>query len=85
MSESKSKRPFEVFVRWLDGYLEWFTADEIRISETLITMRLASEHPEAGNRQIPLRNVRWYSIYPEDHEALYLKEMKDEKSVSPDA
>jgi hypothetical protein len=78
----KEKRPFEVFVRWLDGYFEWFTADEIRISDTLIWLRLSKKYHHDGrpaNRQIPLKNVRWYATYPENHESLYLDEIEDDK------
>ena len=55
---------FIVSVRWLDGYFESFRARQIRISETLIWLRLKNHK----NRNIPLKNVRWYSVYPESHE-----------------
>ncbi len=53
-----------VTVRWFDGYLESFRARQIRAGEALLWMRLES----GKNRNIPLRNVRWYSMYPESHE-----------------
>ena len=55
---------YVIYVRWLDGYFESFGVKQIRISETLIWMRLEG----GNNRNIPLRNVRWYSVYPESHE-----------------
>ncbi len=55
---------YDVSVRWLDGYFESFGARQIRISESLIWLRLKN----GNNRNIPLKNVRWYSVYPESHE-----------------
>ena len=57
---------FIVFIRWLDGYFESFNARQIRISESLIWLRLNNHK----NRNIPLKNVRWYSVYPEIHEEI---------------
>jgi len=54
----------EVNVRWFDGYLENFDVEEVRFGSDLLWMRLANKQ----NRHIPLRNVRWFSIYPESHE-----------------
>lgn len=59
-------------VRWLDGYYESFNAIQIRISESLIWFRLKN----GKNRNIPLKNIRWYSIYPEIHEMVYIKKVK---------
>lgn len=52
-----------VSVRWFDGYLEEFKASEVRFGSDLLWMRLAG----GGNRHIPLRQVRWYSVTPESH------------------
>lgn len=60
----ETDRDFVVAIRWLDGYLESFRARQIRISESLIWLRLK----DGKNRNIPLMNVRWYSVYPESHE-----------------
>ncbi len=51
-------------VRWFDGYLETFEVSEIRHGSDLLWMRLKDNK----NRHIPLREVRWFSIYPESHE-----------------
>jgi hypothetical protein len=53
-----------VNVRWHDGYLETFDADEVRFGSDLLWMHLTS----SGNRHIPLRTVRWFSLSPESHE-----------------
>jgi len=54
-----------VHVRWLDGYLERFECDnDVRVSKDFIFMRLTI----GQNRNIPMCNVRWYSILPESHE-----------------
>ena len=53
----------DVYVMWLDGYLETFSARQIRISESKIWIRQTNFQ----NRNIPLTNVRWYSTYPEIH------------------
>jgi hypothetical protein len=53
----------QVSVRWLDGYLEEFTASEVRFGCDLLWMRLTN----ATNRHIPLRSVRWFSVTPESH------------------
>ena len=47
-----------VSVRWFDGYLEEFTASEVRFGSDLLWIRL----PSGGNRHIPLRTVRWFSV-----------------------
>jgi len=52
-----------VSVRWWDGYLEEFEASEVRFGSDLLWMRLA----EGGNRHIPLRGVRWFSLSKESH------------------
>lgn len=52
-----------VSVRWHDGYLEEFTAAEVRFGSDLLWMRLAN----GSNRHIPLRSVRWFSTTPESH------------------
>jgi hypothetical protein len=53
-----------VNVRWHDGYREVFETSEVRFGVDLLWMRLA----DGGNRHIPLRSVRWFSISGEDHE-----------------
>lgn len=58
---------YTISVRWLDGLFESFAARQIRISETLIWLRLK----DGANRSIPLSNVRWYAVYPECHEKNY--------------
>lgn len=54
-----------VNVRWFDAYFESFEASEVRFGSHYLWMRLAS----GGNRQIPLGNVRWFSVTPESHES----------------
>lgn len=51
-------------VRWNDGYLEQFEAEEVRFGCDLLWMHLIN----GGNRHIPLRSVRWFSVTPESHE-----------------
>lgn len=53
-----------VSVRWWDAYFEDFEAVEVRFGSDLLWMKLKA----GGNRHIPLRAVRWFSIYPESHE-----------------
>lgn len=55
--------PILVSVRWHDGYLEEFTASEVRFGSDLLWMRLVS----GQNRHVPLRTVRWFSVTPESH------------------
>lgn len=55
---------FIISVRWIDGYFESFRARQVRISESLLWFRLKNHK----NRNIPMINVRWYSVYPEIHE-----------------
>ncbi len=55
----------QVFVRWNDGYLEEFEVDEVRFGSDLLWLRLK----DGVNRHIPLRQVRWFSVYPESHES----------------
>jgi hypothetical protein len=52
-----------VNVRWWDGYLETFKASEVRFGSDLLWIRLV----DGGNRHIPLRNVRWFSLSKESH------------------
>lgn len=61
---TKTTAEVTVSVRWWDGYLEKFEATEARFGSDLLWMRLA----EGGNRHIPLRSVRWFSLTPESHE-----------------
>lgn len=63
-ADDETDEEFVVSVRWLDGLFESFNAKQIRISEGLMWMRLRDD----SNRNIPLMNVRWYSVYPESHE-----------------
>lgn len=60
-----SERPIVVTVRWHDGYIERFEASEVRAGCDLLWIRQA----EGGERQIPLRSVRWFSRSVESHEA----------------
>lgn len=54
-----------ISVRWFDGYLETFTdVVDTRSGSDLLWIRLS----DGKNRNIPLRHVRWFSIYPESHE-----------------
>ncbi|SMC38345.1 hypothetical protein [Papillibacter cinnamivorans] len=52
-----------VNVRWHDGYLETFMAQEVRFGSDLLWMRLS----DGQNRHIPLRSVRWFSLSKESH------------------
>lgn len=54
-----------VSVRWFDGYLEEFESTEVRFGSDLLFMRLAN----GRNRQIPLRNVRWFAMTEESHQS----------------
>jgi len=54
----------EVHVRWFDGYIESFKAIEVKFGSDLLWMKL----DDTCNRHIPLREVRWFSVYPESHE-----------------
>ena len=58
------KNKILVTVRWFDGYMEKFESEEIRFGNALLWMRLI----DGKNRHIPLREVRWFSSYPESHE-----------------
>jgi len=60
----ETDKDYEISIRWLDGYFESFNARQIRISKSLMWLRLKN----GNNRNIPLMNVRWYSVYPESHE-----------------
>lgn len=54
-----------VSVRWFDGYLEEFNATEVRFGSDLLFLRLI----DGKNRQIPLRQVRWFSMSKESHQS----------------
>lgn len=54
----------KVNTRWHDGYLEAFEAEEVRFGSDLLWLRINKNE----NRHVPLRSVRWFSIYPESHE-----------------
>lgn len=58
------KKFIDVTVRWHDGYLEEFKAEEVRFGCDLLWVRLV----DGKNRHIPLRSVRWFSQNPESHE-----------------
>jgi len=64
--EVKTARPGRIIVnvRWHDAYFEEFKCDEVRFGSDLLWMRLL----KGGNRHIPLRSVRWFSVTPESHE-----------------
>lgn len=60
----QSMEHITVNVRWFDGYLEVFNCSDIRFGSDLLWMRLTT----GKNRHVPLRQVRWFSTYPESHE-----------------
>ena len=53
-----------VTVRWHDGYIEQFEAEEVRFGCDLLWIRLI----DGANRHIPLRSVRWFGLKVESHE-----------------
>lgn len=55
----------KVTVRWHDGYLEEFDAEEVRFGSDLLWMRLS----DGKNRHIPLRSVRWFGMSKESHQS----------------
>ena len=55
-----------VNVRWNDGYLEHFICSDVRFGSDHLWLKLK----EGTNRHIPLRQVRWFSLDPESHEAI---------------
>ena len=57
----------QVCVRWWDAYFEEFAAVQVRFGSDLLWIRTK----EGNNRHIPLRHVRWFSVYPESHEEVY--------------
>ena len=63
-----------VAVRWWDGYLEEFEASEVRFGSDLLWIKQV----DGKNRHIPLRQVRWFSLYPESHESLEVKQIREE-------
>ena len=62
-----------VNVRWFDGYLEIFEAEEVRFGNSYLWMRLL----DGQNRHIPLIQVRWFSLSVESHALTVKKEMKE--------
>ena len=54
----------DVTVRWFDGYKEDFEATEVRFGNSYLWMRLSN----GQNRQIPLTQVRWFSLSIESHQ-----------------
>lgn len=61
---------YQVTVRWWDGYLEEFAATDVRFGVDLLFLVLATEKDKAPlNRHIPLRHVRWFSVYPPTQES----------------
>lgn len=63
------EKEIKVSVRWFDGYLEEFTCSEVRFGSDLLWMRLCDD----PNRNIPLRQVRWFSQTPESHATITKK------------
>lgn len=55
----------KVTVRWFDGYLEEFEAEEVRFGSDLLFIRLE----DGRNRHIPLRQVRWFGLSKESHQS----------------
>lgn len=62
-AKEETDNDYIVEVQWLDGLYERFNAKQLRISDSIIWMRLIDNR----NRSIPTRNVRWYATYPEIH------------------
>jgi len=60
-----------VNVRWFDGYLETFEAQETRFGNSFLWMRLS----DGQNRHIPLNQVRWFSLSQESHAITELPEV----------
>lgn len=54
-----------VTVRWFDGYMEEFEATEVCFGSDLLFLRLTN----GKNRQIPLRQVRWFGMSKESHQS----------------
>lgn len=58
----------KVNVRWHDGYFEKFddvsNEEGVRFGSDLLWFELEN----GQNRHIPLRSVRWFSVYPGSHE-----------------
>jgi len=69
MGGENTEDVIQVSVRWWDAYFEDFEAVQVRFGSDLLWMKLK----DGGNRHIPLRAVRWFSIYPESHEVAYGK------------
>jgi hypothetical protein len=67
MATIVEKQPIYVSIRWFDGYLEEFESEEVRFGSDLLWMRLIN----GTNRHIPLREVRWFQIFPESHAKFY--------------
>ena len=57
------KQNIIVNVRWWDGYLEVYEANQVRQGAYILWMRLTN----GQNRTIPLTQVRWFSTNPESH------------------
>lgn len=53
-----------VTVRWFDGYMEEFQAQEVRFGGYILWMRLAN----GKERIIPLSQVRWFGQSIESHQ-----------------
>jgi hypothetical protein len=66
VNNEKPENINKVTVRWWDGYLEDFEATEVRFGCDLLWMRLSNK----TNRHIPLRQVRWFAMEKESHQAL---------------
>ena len=62
-----------VYVRWWDGYFEAFEAEEVRFGSDLLWLKLSN----GQNRHVPLRQVRWFSVYPESHEPIPAESSKN--------
>lgn len=54
-----------ITVRWHDGYMEEFEAEEVRFGSDLLWIRLM----DGRNRHIPLRSVRWFGMSQESHQS----------------
>jgi len=49
-----------VDVKWVDCYLEKFKCIEVNVGSDLLWLKLK----DGTNRQVPLSQVRWFSIDP---------------------
>jgi len=58
-----------VNVRWWDGQLEVFKAEQVRFGCDLLFLLWKDDGGIEVNRHIPLRHVRWFSLSPTSRES----------------